>query len=131
MNSHPEQELAARLLAFVHRLRAEITLEELCRELEVQPRTTLFNILQELNCSRVGAYGSAPFGKASYGGTRRTSDGKSSVPRRVTVNGQVCYRGQMYSIGRMYAGRTCQICERGDQLLLMFHDRRPIFVTKV
>jgi len=127
------QRLALKLLAFACRVRPSLSLVELCGELSIKPESDLCGELKQLHATLPQTdpgYGAVPFGTAPYGGTRRVSDGKSSVPRRVTINGQVSYRGRMYSIGRDYAARTCMVFERGTQLLMLFHDRRPLYVTK-
>src|SRR5258708_8841808 len=57
-------------------------------------------------------YGTSRYGEAPYGGNRKYSDGKSSVPRRVTVKGQLTYRGHTYTLGTAYRGRTVLLQER-------------------
>jgi hypothetical protein len=86
--------------------------------------------VQRILAIHSGEYGVAPYGKAPYGGNRRTSDGGQAVPRRVTVQGQLSYRGKLYTLGVAYRGRKCEVRERVDQLLVTFGDRRPLYLTK-
>lgn len=79
-------------------------------------------------CSR--GYGLAPYGKVPYGGSKKFSTGKISVPRRVTTAGQLSYRGCLYTLGAHYRGRNALVQERGSQLLVMFQDRAPLYLTR-
>jgi hypothetical protein len=74
---------------------------------------------------RRGGYGSTPYGKEAYGGNRQTSDGSKAVPRRVTVTGQMSYRGRVYTLGAVYRGRQARVLERGQQLLVLL-DRKSV-----
>lgn len=71
-------------------------------------------------------YGQAPFGIAPYGGSRRFSDGRSMVPRRITSVGQLSYRGHTYTLGAAYRNRIAMLVERGSRLTLTFADRPPL-----
>lgn len=63
-------------------------------------------------------YGAAPFGTTPYGSHRESSDGKSWVPRKITVNGQLSYRGHLYTLGRPYRGRYALVREECAKLLV-------------
>lgn len=69
------------------------------------------------------SYGESSFGVATYGGNRQVSDGRSSVPRRVTLNGQLYYRGHVYNLGTNYRGRIAMVCDQGRQIVAVFSDR--------
>ena len=77
-----------------------------------------------------GGYGTSPYGKAPYGGNRKFSKDGNAVPRRVTVQGQLSYRGKKYTLGVAYRGRRCEVRERRGQLVLTFGDRRPLYLTR-
>jgi hypothetical protein len=74
-------------------------------------------------------YGASPYGKSCYGGTRKRATGQDAVARRVTTAGQFSYRGCLYTLGASYRGRNAMIYEKGNQLLITFVDRAPIYVT--
>jgi len=61
-------------------------------------------------------YGVQPYGISPYGGNKSFSDGKKAVPRRVSMQGQLSYRGHMYTMGRPYRGRNVRVLEDGQQL---------------
>lgn len=69
------------------------------------------------------SYGEGSFGVATYGGNRQVSDGRSSVPRKVTLNGQLYYRGHVYNLGTNYRGRIAMVCDQGKQIVAVFNDR--------
>lgn len=75
-------------------------------------------------------YGQAPYGLAPYGGNRKTSKNNQPVQRRVTTRGQLAYRGKRYSLGALYRGRNAMIRERGEQLVVTFNDRAPLYLTR-
>ncbi len=75
-------------------------------------------------------YGTAPFGVSAYGGNRAFSNGKNGVSRRVTVAGQLSYRGKIYTLGAAYRGRNALVCEKGKQILVSFRDRSPLVLTR-
>jgi len=77
-----------------------------------------------------GGYGQLPYGKCSYGGSRKTSTNNQPVSRRVTIAGQLSYRGKTYTLGASYRGRNATVRERGEQLLVTFSDRSPLYLSK-
>lgn len=68
-------------------------------------------------------YGSAPFGEVPYGSNRRSSDGKVWVPRKITVNGQLSYRGYLYTLGRPYRGRYAKVREECAKVIVVCQGR--------
>jgi hypothetical protein len=80
--------------------------------------------------TRAGGYGKAPYGYAPYGSNRAVSNGKASVSRRITVKGQLSYRGNRYSLGALYRGRTVFVRERESDLLVTWSDRSPLHLTR-
>lgn len=67
-------------------------------------------------------YGSEPYGNRPYGSRRKRSDGRSLVERKVTVTGQMSYKGELYSLGKRYRGRVAKIREERDLLVVSFPD---------
>lgn len=63
-------------------------------------------------------YGMVPYGHAHYGGCRKVSDGKRAVARKVTTNGQLSYRGHLYSIGVRNRGQVAKVLERDAQIIV-------------
>lgn len=68
-------------------------------------------------------YGTAPFGITPYGSSRNSSDGKSWVPRKISVNGQLSYRGHLYCLGKRYRGRHALVKEVATRLIVDCRDR--------
>lgn len=68
-------------------------------------------------------YGAVPFGEAPYGSHRSGSDGKTWVPRKVTVTGQLSYRGHLYCLGKQYRGRLALVREESAKLVVNCRDR--------
>ena len=71
-------------------------------------------------------YGTSPYGKAPYGGNRKFSDGRSQVPRRITRQGQLSYRGHLYSLGRLYRCRQALVKETGRDIVVRFQDGQAL-----
>lgn len=80
--------------------------------------------------SQSRGFGIMPYGVCPYGGNRKVSDGANAVARRVTTAGQISYRGTIYTLGAAYRGRSALIRERGDQLLVTFLDRAPVYIKR-
>ena len=76
----------------------------------------------ELKQPAIG-YGQEPYGSSPYGRFRGTSNGKSSVKRRVTRTGQFSYRGQLYNLGRKSAGNIVVLVEQEDRLFINIPSR--------
>jgi hypothetical protein len=80
---------------------------------------------------RQGAgYGGTPYGKTPYGRNRQYADGGAEVARRITVNGQMSYRGRMYNLGTAYRGRLAMVREDGRRLAVIIADQPPIFLAR-
>jgi hypothetical protein len=75
-------------------------------------------------------YGNSPYGVSGYGGNRKFASGNTSVPRRVTIAGQLKYRGRTYTLGAAYRSRNARVQECGRQLLVTFNDCSPVRVTR-
>lgn len=87
-------------------------------------------IVKEVFRKCAAGFGQAPYGVSPYSGSKKFSDGKETVPRRVTTAGQLSYRGCLYTLGASFRGRRALIKERGEQLLVMFQDRPPLYLTR-
>ena len=122
--------------------RAEPSTDEICTVMaqqingvhsaEIISRNTGIDLqkVQQILEKASGGYGQAPYGCAPYGSNRAVSNGKSAVSRRTTVKGQLSYRGQRYSLGALYRGRTVMVRERERDLLITCNDRSPLHVTR-
>lgn len=75
-------------------------------------------------------HGQAPYGLAPYGGNRRVSKNNQPVPRRITIVGQLNYRGKTYTLGAAYGGRNAMVREQDEQLLVTFIDKSPLYLTR-
>ena len=75
-------------------------------------------------------YGNVPYGVSAYDGNRKFSDGKGTVPRRISTSGQLKYRNRTYTLGAAYRGRNALVREQGDRLLVMFADCPPLHLTR-
>jgi hypothetical protein len=76
------------------------------------------------------SYGVAPFGSAPYGGSRKRSDGRTPVLRRVTSVGQLHYGGRAYVIGAAYRGQQVAVLEQGQDLVVTLADQRNVRLTR-
>jgi hypothetical protein len=90
------------------------------------PLERVITIVTQAHEYGVGAYGLTPYGH----GNRDVSDGNIPVLRRVSVVGQMCYRGHSYSLGNLYRGRTASVMERGPEVIVSFGDRPTLHLAK-
>lgn len=85
-------------------------------------------LVRELLAQPMG-YGCLPFGVTPFGARRAQSDGTRAVPRRVTLMGQLSYRGKLYTLGQPYRGRMAWILERTESLVVTFADRPTLHLA--
>jgi len=74
-------------------------------------------------------YGGLQYGTTKYGRCKSTSERGIPVRRRVSRNGQMSYRGIVYSLGKTYRGRIASVEEKGARLVLSFSHLKTITIT--
>lgn len=113
------------ILAVAATLMAGATSPEIvARETQVS-----LEIVNKVIAMKGAGYGTSAFGIGGYGNSREVSKGHALVRRRVTVNGQISYRGNIYSLGRVYGGRTVTLFERKKEIVVNLGDGAPIVLS--